>query len=480
MDIGIEKLLDNIEKNTNETVIEILYLLEKLGGNKPTKSFIRLLSGNKLDGLELKTKLLHKTNKDVYKVIYEALEESLRSRATNTSIVLLSSRNSELSEIMEDLKITSYKSILENFKDFNIISKESASNSIIISAMFNQDQIYFKVFPIGKIYNTDGLVAEKIYYSELFKLVKYNVTPNILCTVATSKISNFNEDFVEKNPHLKPRIMVEINKNNERYEIPIDTVWIDTDVIITQSGGNKLKDVYKTLHPEELKNILFQIFYTLYVFEKIEFSHGDLYSWNIFIQDIPETELCYLVGRQIFRFRTTKLVKIYDFDNSTLCKDTEITFNTTEKIKITHYLNPNREIGTLLNKLGATNIFNKNLDITMFCLMLDNDISDFFQRCFPGLSNSEKIGDTYLQDPLINEDISNMSWKQYFTTIQNPRYSGRIVKNVRKMVLNNHILIPDNIIIPKLDMLLDPYFETLHSDIPIDVRKEIVYSIDNR
>ena len=105
---------------------------------------------------------------------------------------------------------------------------------------------------------------------------------------------------------------------------------------------------------------------------------------------------------------------------------------------------------------------------------------DFFKKCFPGLSNSEKIGDTYLQDPLINEDISNMSWEQYFTTIQTPRYSGRIVKNLRKMVLNNHILIPDNIIIPKVDMLLDPYFKTLHSDIPIDIRKEIVYSIDNR
>jgi hypothetical protein len=253
--------------------------------------------------------------------------------------------------------------------------------------------------------------------------------------------ANAAEDFVEKNPHLKPRIMIEINKNNERYDIPIDTVWTDTDIIITQSGGNKLKDVYKTLHPEELKNILFQIFYTLYVFEKIEFSHGDLYSWNIFIQDIPDTELCYLVGKQIFRFRTTKLVKIYDFDNSTLCKDTEITVNTTEKIEITHYLNHNREVGTLLNKLGATNIFNKNLDITMFCLMLDNDISDFFQRCFPGLSNSEKIGDTYSKEPLTNEDISNMSWEQYFKTIHHPRYGCKILKNVRKIIPKNGVIV---------------------------------------
>jgi hypothetical protein len=477
--------------------------------------------------------------------------------------VYLSAENVKRTEAMEDLKINSFKFILHNFRDFEALDKESSSNSVIFTAVLDQEshlknsiktrgtlspiRLFFKVFPTGSVLDIDGhtydhettvgLRFEQFAYNQLFKLTKYNVLPNILCKVATSNVTGFGKEFLNMRKangvdvDVKDNLIAQIGSYNLTYRLPYDDLWNNTGIIITQPGGEKLEYELENLSSEDARKVMFQLFYTLYVFEQIEFSHGDLHLGNIFVVDVPETELCYIVGRQQFRFKTTKLVKIYDFDQGTLCKDTTIKINTDKSFEVTHGFNPLRsEDDDRFNQtLAETNIFNKNLDLMIFCNYLrsmgdfpdfydtfqmygasDPEFDQFFRECFPGFDSANPLSqitirDTYNyiigMDPdelleanrIFGIDIANISeiarykiseyvlgltWIDYLKKI-GKKY-GRIVKNFTKPIKNNHLWIPDIIIIPKLEIFKKDYFLPLRSSDPIDIRRNLVYSIDGR
>jgi hypothetical protein len=404
--------------------------------------------------------------------------------------------------------------------------------------------LYFKVFPTGttRSYNehnradyvdvdhdTEGLEFEKYAYNELFKLTEYNITPNILCKAATSDLVGLR-DFIAAIPaDRRAKFMTQIKEYNEVNSIePNNSIWEETSVIITQPGGAKLYEKIKLLTPVERKQVMFQLIYTLYVFEQIEFSHGDLHLGNIFIVDIPESEMIYIVNGVQYRFKTTKLIKIYDFDHGTICKTTSIKINTSNSFTIEEKLNGNRGEEGLFNiEFAETNIFNKNLDIVIalnalrseFHLTsyksfkmfsdLDENFDQFIRECFPGFDSANPLSgvtvyDTYseLLDRTpelryesnrifgidianaseighygISDEIMDMTWLKYFKKVG--KTYGRIIKDSEEAE-NNHLWIPDTIIIPKEDMLRNGYFASLHSTLPIDIRYQIVYTIDNR
>lgn len=257
-------------------------------------------------------------------------------------------------------------------------------------------------------------------------------------------------------------------------------------------------------------------------------SHGDLHSGNIFIQNVAPTTLNFQINGHHFRMTTTKLVKIYDFDHSTICKNTNIRLNARDSFTVNGILNPNRAEGEEFNmSYGEANIFNKNFDfMILFCfaLLIDSDpreinelnyfggldpqFNEFVRYCMPGFygpnpASTETIRDAYTRlfgekvnrreasrifnyhihrdyefaDLGVTDEVLNMSWSEYFQRVNN-RY-GRIVKNFAP-TNNNQLWIPSEIIIPKLNMLLSTYFGEYHTMEPIDVTKGTVYSIDNR
>jgi ribosomal protein L14 len=172
---------------------------------------------------------------------------------------------------------------------------------------------------------------------------------------------------------------------------------------------------------------------------------------------------------------------------------------------------------------AETNIFNKQLDFSIlftFGLMpKDNDdnllnliyfegtdpeFTEFIRYCMPGFYSKngisdETIGDTYirlLQNPanlleasrLFNYEITDINtetlidlgistnileapWTEYFLSINT--YYGRIIKDLDKTI-NNHLWIPDEIIIPKINMLTSPYFGEYFTEEPINVKKGTV------
>ena len=490
---------------------------------------------------------------NMYREIMIFVKGMMKPRDTNTSVAYLSSKNVEITEDVENLGIVSFHKLLENFDNFVYMPKSSASDSIILTGELSVEdanvikvrdnlkpsRYYFKVFPVGYTvdstyetvsYDSSMLQFELVAYRELFKLVKYNITPNILCKLTVGYFDGFYKYFYNS-PKLSPDVKKQIRASAQKINNKIDSSapWNKTGVIITHPGGSTLNDIdiFKNLTILERKMVMFQILYTLYVFEELEISHGDLHPGNVFIIDVPPTELCYIVQDTQYKFITTKMVKIYDYDHSTITKSTDIKLNTNKSFKIDSLINPDRAVGEWLNTTYAeTNIFNKNLDICILILYgfssfsdkssdleymedLDPDFDSFIQDIMPGFdyrnyTSNEKIVETYtksfsiperltemnriynvtidsiadIDEYGISDDILNTKWLNYGYYISDDKL-GRIIKSTTD-IDNNHLYIPDNVIIPKWQMLNHSYFDELTSMDTIDITIQIVYTLDGR
>jgi hypothetical protein len=552
LETNIEVATHNLLKNQILKEIFAIYMGSKLPRDKilemdiyesvTSKSMLRLITDYKdvFDGLGLKELLISALSSKLdnkYRVcilIYQTIYEYINSifepieKRENTSIVVKSSKNSERTEFIEDLGISNYEQILENFDSFKVYPKTSSSPTIIISAdlktasskrsnytraltILNKPKLFFKIY----INIFDFLNIEKKIYEELFKLVQYNITPNILCKIGISNdLSNFYRCFERISPEFKAGLdstIRDVNRDiDEKSEGRYTPDWSITNLTITQKGDMSLFDILETLTPEQVKEVLFQLLYTLYVFEKIEFSHGDLHLGNIMINRLTEpVDLYYKISGQMFKVSTLLIVKIYDFDHSTIFKSTNIRVNS-RNITIHEQKNGQK-------MLGITNRFNKNLDklkllLPLFDTPLIKDmLSEFIRQVFPGLSSEETVLQTYerllaeenhlieanklygteLAEGVTTESIQksygirhyilNYSWKKYFEVISNRYGQYWIVKNgLLDDFSDDHLWIPDEIISSYDFMLATPLFTEFQNAEPINVRQHPIYTIDGR
>jgi hypothetical protein len=483
----------------------------------------------------------------IYSSIVSLVNRQLETekRGSNTSVAYLTANNVQRSEDIESFGVKSFNSITNIFTNFKTFRKNSMSPSIVFTAelttsetYINPMTFYFKMFPIGQVkkddnkmgtYDSKGLEFELKAYNEVFKLAKYNITPNILCKIVSGTFTNIDKDFLSSNKlsnEFVNRILIEmksINNMNNLYDT--NTMWNTTGILMTNPGGTKLEEVFKTCTKYERKQIMFQILYTFYVFEKLQISHGDLHFGNIFVIDVEPTELSYMVDGVQYRFTTTKLVKIYDFDFGLIGKDTNIRLNTKSKFRINRILNPDRWQGTYLNnQYGESEYFNKNLDLCILYFLSfkqraidptamvflgtdDIEFDDFIQESFPGFYNSTDTISNSLKAAFTNEvnrkeasvvfnktirkpedvnnleigaEILNITWRKYYTEFV-LHIAGRLVKSAISSVNNNQLWIPDNVIIPKSKMLKLYYFsELIDNNIDINVRKSPIYTIDGK
>jgi hypothetical protein len=88
-------------------------------------------------------------------------------------------------------------------------------------------------------------------------------------------------------------------------------------LVIKNVGPTTLWSIWE----EECQNpqITFQVLYTIACFERVGLKHNDLHLNNIFIQNYEEPiKLNYQIDGQVISFETTKLVKIIDYDRSSI------------------------------------------------------------------------------------------------------------------------------------------------------------------
>lgn len=496
---------------------------------------------------------------NIYRAIYDCALYEVDKAKHNSSLIIETPANVHISQEIESLDILKYDLLLNYFYDFIHFAKDSASESIVFSAKFlsqmctvNQlkkidlllnRRIFFKIFPIGELttrfgangkYNTSGLLIETSIYEELRKLVQFGVTPNILCSVYNGRINNFDTKFIN-NPIIDPAFRAACIKNIKAINTANNlqnpnTIWNQPGIVMTIPGDEILARVIVGCTNAERKEIMFQIIYTLYVFDELQISHGDLHNGNIFIQNIPPKTLHFNILGHHFRFTTTKLVKIYDFDHASICKNSNIRLDVNDSFTINSVLNPNRAEDGYFNLTSAeTNIYNKQLDlIILICYALGNGLSqadylnfnffnnidiefnNFLRTAMPGFYNDNPLSnytirDTYLyyirnSEPhrleasrIFNIDIDaihmgprmfdihntilHMNWKQYSLYIR--EHYGRIVKSFNS-IPNNQLWIPDEIVMDKSNMLLSAYFAEYIIAEPFNVTKGTVYSIQNR
>jgi hypothetical protein len=512
---------------------------------------------NRITNLLASTETLQRISALIYNIINNAVKDSLDDKKRNSRYVYKTAKNVQSSEDIESLGMTTMTSVLSNFTNYRVFKKGSASKSVIFLAELapNPDSVnvvkarntlkpsthtlYFKMYPTGKLTNSftfsnPGLDTERSMYSELFKLVKYGITPNILCRVATGVFpDSYNEllssDRINREVRRLFRSqMAEVNKKSNLFS---REDWKDIGLTITQPGGKTFYDVFKSLHRSERKQIMFQLLYTLYVFEQLKISHGDLHVNNIFVVDVEPTELCYVIEGVQYRFTTTKLLKIYDFDQSNISEDTDITINGRNTVRISRVFNSNRRLGGYFDKIygkgeqfvrksdlmivlaNGLNVLAYNYNILDFGGATDPEITYFFRNVMPGFYTQnpisrELICDTFtellkratpelikeirdvflipegqdvnIKNMEIGADICNMSWNTYYSEIL-PKFYGCLVKdNLGKVSDNNKLIIPDTIVLPIRDMINNPYFDVLKSTEPIDITRQLVYTLDGK
>ena len=111
------------------------------------------------------------------------------------------------------------------------------------------------------------------------------------------------------------------NINNEKCkDMPIHVL------ILEKSNGKKLSNFlledYKEMKNKVdiMEQIVLQIAYTLHIFEKEKLMHNDLHFQNIFIEILnkPITFTVYTHGYHVYSRQINFLIKIYDFDRSSL------------------------------------------------------------------------------------------------------------------------------------------------------------------
>ena len=543
-------------------------------------NFLKLVESLQLDEQEYRASVLQYgdfVGFHAIEEVYLMVKTRLQRSAQNTDYKMLTPRNVMVTEDIESLGISDFASIYRLFTDIKYHRKFSSSPSLVFNGKLAMgassnavkarntlkpgQMFFFKCFPVGTQmvelenkksgkmipteieYDTKGLQAEIKMYSELLKLVKYNITPNILCKIATAENVSGLGQFLRDTNMMAQAKEFTFNEeiNVETLHVPLGTVWETVSLISTHRGGDTVRSLFENLNFEERRQVMFQILYNMYVFDKLEISQGDLHSENILINILPEeVELCYLIEGVKYCFRTKHLVKYFDLDRGMVGKTTTLHFDKNQTAQIDQVYNPVRDPTYWVNKeFGVTQIYNKNFELVNLMTHeihgllsnstdrkrfrfvypakpIDEEFNKFIRDVvMPGDASNKTIIDTYtelLQNPeqkaeadrifgvvalklgkseteadwiqrsitkyAVEDDIKVMSWKEYFDFIKDKDSRlGHILKST-KPVRNNHLWVPDSIILTKLEMLRNKYFNKYIDGRAYDVTEEIIYTID--
>jgi hypothetical protein len=596
--IGNEQIRNNY--NLYLTTLSGARLLQEINTYQliTSDNFIKLLNSLSITKSEIKTYKDTIIGAPDFKGYYALIEilnlvkAKIERTPQNTNYKYLTDRNVQITEDIESLSITDLSSISRIFSDFHYFKKDSSSPSLVFNAKLADSGknavkarntlkpgklFFFKLFPVGEVknvkgkkiqYPTIGLQTEITMYSELLKLVKYNITPNILCKIATSVNVTGLEEFLDNTDMLDEAKQYTFNDiiNVETLGVPADTIWQHVSFISTHKGGIEIMKIFPTLEPEERRGVMFQLIYNMYVFDKLEISQGDLHGGNVLVNvlDAP-VELIYIVEGTQYRVTTRHLVKYFDLDRGMIGKTTTLRINKTQTENMNNVTNPVRGPDSWVNmEYGVTSIYNKNLEFVnlithethgllppkpepklekvigtkaeqakitkanealieqyeaLYPPILrkrqqfrfeypgkanDESFNTFMSNVMPGASPTQAISGQTIKDTYsellkipenlreanrifgtnspakygIDPDIFDMTWAQYFDYIKDKDDRlGHILKS-NGVVVNNHLWVPDTVVLTKLDMLKQPYFRGYIKKQPYNITQNFVYTLD--
>ena len=236
-------------------------------------------------------------------------------------------------EMLSDLKIDITKKYFLDFKfdDVKLLSRpdDSASNSIVYLLRSGNKQYILKITGMkaikGKLSPPD---TERRIYSIMSLLVEKNITPHVFTLTESAnkeiKMENINSDFA-----LELNIIFRSSKIKYVYPMITETSDYTKDIItlydfmkkeMIMLSSKRMKLIFQVL--------LFQLIYTLHVFNLVGLKHNDLHLKNIFVQinsknmiTYSQDNYCnkYVIGRNEYLIPNIGIdIRIFDFDRT--CK----------------------------------------------------------------------------------------------------------------------------------------------------------------
>lgn len=188
-------------------------------------------------------------------------------------------------------------------------------------------KVSFKNKPDSK--DDNSLYIEQIIYKNVInKLVLDKHTPNVMLYMASFEcsINNFEtSDGINR----KLRNMLNNIYSKTRRSDMFDYKYIS--YLILEKGKGKVFKQWiekpKSIH--DWKLVLFQLFYTLEVFNMIDLRHNDIHLGNIWIQTKTKGLMVYFIDETTYYVIPKKyLVKIFDFDLGFLSGETNTKLET--------------------------------------------------------------------------------------------------------------------------------------------------------
>lgn len=313
-----------------------------------------------------------------------------------------------------------------DFDNVTILSnpEDSASNSVVFKLTSNTNQYILKITGLKKIKgNNSPPDTERKNYSIMNKLVFKNITPHVF-TLANSSKKEILLD--EVNPVLRSKLK-DIFSSNIKYIYPIITETSDnTRNLYTVS--HFLKKIIQILTFEKQKKIililLFQIIYTLEVFNRVGLKHNDLHIKNIFIQvhnkniidsNYDEYFNKYIVDDYTYFIPNIGLsIRIFDFDRT--CKHDNGVFPSYKSIKSTLIKN--------LEELHINCDENKTFDtykiLAEFYFKLKySELKKIIEDCF--LDINILLNPRYEKDGVLYKDLVSDGFRYYLMNLPIPK-----------------------------------------------------------
>jgi len=180
----------------------------------------------------------------------------------------------------------------------NLIPKSFTNNKILLV----NHKIIIKITKSSIDYCDNSLKIELMLYRYVLNNLLYkNYTPHI--------IGYINDRKLEINNELYDYLFLEMSDGK-----PLKSYILDNNFSINDFIG-----------------ITFQILYTLSVFNNILLSHNDLHPGNFIIEN-KDINYSYKINDKIYILKCKYLVKIFDFDNSSIYNE-----NMRRNIKLDYY-----------------------------------------------------------------------------------------------------------------------------------------------
>jgi hypothetical protein len=198
----------------------------------------------------------------------------------------------------------------KNKKESSIIAKTKEE-------WYKDDQVVLKIsFSSKNLKEDNSLIVENVIYENIIlKMITKDFTPHVMIPLFSYNCKKFDMKNV------KSKAMAPFVKWAKKVD-PKDYDKSSLNILILEKGKGKTLNEWMSTKHESLSwlTILFQITWTLNVFNEYGLNHNDLHADNIFIDPLeyPIYGIYFLTETTYFILPINYFVKIYDFDRASV------------------------------------------------------------------------------------------------------------------------------------------------------------------